>query len=111
VKKIFRSGVILVLVISIIAVGRSIYGQLSKFKEIYEAERTVQKLSSENTGLKSQSEQGKTSAFIEGRARDKLGYQKPGETLYVIDMEKEQQEQGGKAGQENWQKWVGILLR
>jgi cell division protein FtsB len=111
VKNIFRSGVVLVLVISIIAVGRSIYGQLSKFKEIYEAERTVQKLSSENTGLKSQSEQGKTSAFIEGRARDKLGLQQPGETLYVVDMGKEQQEQSGRESQENWQIWVELLLR
>src|SRR4030042_6454785 len=109
-KAILRSVVILVLIISVIAVGKNIYNQLSKFKEIYQAESKVQKLTKEQALLQSRLKEGNEQSFIEEQARDKLGYQQPGETLYVVDLRNSQSENGKGKIKENWQGWVDLLL-
>ena len=109
-KNIFRSGVILVLIISVIAVGKNIYNQLSKFKEIHQAESKVQKLTKEQALLQARLKEGNEQSFLEEQARDKLGYQQPGETLYVIDLKNGQSENGKEKVKENLQEWIDLLL-
>ena len=109
-RTIFRLSVILVLIIPTIAVGRNIASQLSKFKEIYQADKKVQQLSKEQADLKARLEKGNSPSFVEKEARNKLGFQQPGETLYVVDMEREQANQQRVVDKKNWQAWVDLLF-
>ena len=110
-KTLLRSLVILVLLILVTAVGRSVYNQLPKFKEIQQAERKAQKLSQEQTDLQSRQKEENSPSFVEGEARDKLGYQQPGEALYVVDIGEGKGGQREKKPKENWQEWFDLFFR
>ena len=93
------------------ALSKSIYSQASKFKEIYQAESEMQKLVKEQEDLKSALEKQKSTFFLEKQARDKLGYQKPGEVLYVVLDQEDARLEQEKIAKENWQAWVYFLFR
>jgi cell division protein FtsB len=105
-----RIIIILVLIALAVALGKNIYSQASKFKEIYQAESKVRKLSKENQELESKLEGEKDTFFLEKQARDKLGYQRWGETLYVIDTKERRAQETREESRENWQKWVDLIL-
>jgi cell division protein FtsL len=108
-KTLLRFIVIAILLISITAVGRSVYNQLSKFKEIQRAEEKAQKLSQEQSDLQSKLKKESDPSFVEKEARDKLSYQQPGETLYVIDTAKDESGQK-KEPKVNWQEWFDLFF-
>lgn len=105
-----RIIIILVLVALAAALGRNIYSQASKFKEIYQTESKVRILSKENQELENKLKREKDTFFLEKQARDKLGYQRWGEVLYVVDAKEKQAKDTEDKSRENWQKWVGLIL-
>ncbi len=111
-KNFFRAVVIIVLFAIVVGVGRSVYNQTSKFQEIYDAEGKAGQLQKENKKLKLALEEGKSNFSLERRARDKLGFQKPGDVLYVTiekDKASKQDEESKKLA--NWQSWLNLLFR
>lgn len=105
-----RIIIILVLVALAAALGRNIYSQASKFKEIYQAESKVRTLSKENQELEDKLKREKDTFFLEKQARDKLGYQRWGEVLYVVDAKERRAQETKEESRENWQKWVDLIL-
>jgi len=92
-----------------LAISKNVYNQILKFKDIQQTENKVQELAEKNTNLKAQKEEKNNPFFLEKEARDNLGYQKPGETLYVTkNVEEEQQRKKNK--QENWREWLNLLF-
>lgn len=111
-KTFFRAIVIISLLAIVVGVGRSVYNQTSKFQEIYNSEGKVAQLQKENEKLELALEEGKSNLSLEKRARDKLGFQKPGDVLYVVtekDKVSEQDEESKKLA--NWQAWLNLLFR
>ena len=111
-KTFFRAVVIIALLAVVVGVGRSVYNQTSKFQEIYKAEGKAAQLQKENENLELALEKGKSNFYLEIRARDKLGFQKPGDVLYVTP------EKGKASGKNeeskklaNWQAWLNLLFR
>jgi len=110
-KTTLRLIIILLLASTSLALGRSIYGQASKFKEIYQAESKVSQLTKEQEDLKATFEEKKRPGFLEKQARDKLGFQKPGETLYVVLNQEAAGEGQDRTTKENWEAWIDLLFR
>ena len=111
-KTFFRTVVTISLLAIVVGVSRSVYNQTSKFQEIYNAEGKAAQLQKENEELKLSLEEGKSNFSLEKQARDKLGFQKPGDVLYVItdkDKDLEQDEESKKLA--NWQAWLNLLFR
>ena len=111
-KNFFRVIVIIILFAIVVGVSRSVYNQTSKFQEIYDAEGKAGQLQKENKKLKLALEEGKSNFSLERRARDKLGFQKPGDVLYVTtekDKASKQDEEPKKLA--NWQSWLNLLFR
>jgi cell division protein FtsB len=110
-KRLLRSVVIIILVFASLALSRSIYNQASRFKEIYQAEDKVGKLTKEQKDLGTLLEKRKSAFFLEKQARDKLGFQRPGDVLYVIFSPGSVGEEKGKTNGKNWEDWVDLLFR
>ena len=111
VKTFFRSIVIIVLLAIVVGVGRSVYNQTSKFQEIYNAEGKVTQLQKENENLELALEDGKSNFALERLARDKLGFQKPGDVLYVIPEKSKSPKQEKSKKLAHWQDWLNLLFR
>ena len=110
-KTTLRLIIIIILVSASLILSKNIYTQASKFKEIYPAEAQVAELSKEQEALKSTLEKQTSAVFLEKQARDKLGFQKPGEIIYVVlDPEKSVQD-NEKTNKKNWEGGVGFILR
>lgn len=110
IKTFFRSSLVVLLLILIIAVSRSVYTQATKFQEIHKAESKATKLVKENKELKEELKGKQGNLFIEKQARDKLGFRKAGEVLYVLPKNSEPNEQELAEKQDNWQKWLELLF-
>lgn len=111
-KTFLRFIVVIALLAIVVGVGRSVYNQTLKFQEIYKAEGKVGELQKENKRLKIALEEGRGSFFLEKQARDKLGFQKPGDVLYVITQKDKLLEEEQKEKKlANWQVWVSLLFR
>jgi len=99
-------------VISSVAIGKSIYSQASKFQEIYQAESEVRKLAKENENLKTALEEQKSPLSLERDVRDKLGFQKPGDVLFVVPQKEDILTNGSKKNtKKNWEEWFELLFR
>lgn len=94
-----------------LAIARSVYNQASKFKEIYQAEAKAGKLTREQEDLKAGLEKEKSSFFLEKQARDKLGFQRPGDVLYVILGPEGATPDKEKTSRKNWEAWLDFLFR
>jgi cell division protein FtsB len=101
--------VILILGVATTALVKDVYIQATKFKEISGIENKVNSASKENQELKKKLDQSKSSFSMEKEARSKLGYQKPGEVLYVVSLEGSNTKE--TSNQENWQMWVDLFFR
>src|SRR4030042_5315872 len=101
--------IILILGVATVALGKDVYVQATKFKEISSIENKVNNASKENEELKKKLDQSKSSFSMEKEARSKLGYQKPGEVLYVVSLEGINTKE--TASQENWQMWISLFFR
>ncbi len=111
-KTFFRSVIIIFLLAIVVGVGRSVYNQTLKFQEIYKAEGKAGKLQKENEKLKIALEEGKGNFFLEKQARDKLGFQKPGDVLYVVtEKDKILEEEQKTKKLANWKVWLNLLFR
>ena len=92
-----------------LALGRSIYTQANKFKEISKVEGEAQKLEGENESLKRELEKAKHPESLEKEARDKLGYQRAGEVLFVVEQ-KESPEEKKLKSKKSWQLWTELFF-
>ncbi|MDP2720976.1 MAG: septum formation initiator family protein [bacterium] len=110
-KKTAQLAILLVLISTLFALGKSIHGQLSRFNEIYRAESEESRLSRENSNLKTKLEKEKNSLFLETQARNKLGFMKPGDVLYVTSDQQKAEEEEQKKNKKNWQEWTDLLIR
>ncbi|HEX7456331.1 MAG TPA: septum formation initiator family protein [Candidatus Nanoarchaeia archaeon] len=106
-----RLVVVLILLASVIMLGKNIANQASKFKEIYQAEGEARKLADENENLRTDLDKEKSSFSLEGEARDKLGYQKKGEVLYVIPNQGNLTQKNDREARQNWEEWLDLILR
>src|SRR4030042_3761205 len=100
--------IILLLSTVTLALSKDVYTQFKKFREISNIENKVQKSAEENKELEEKLEESKTEFSLEKEARSKLGYQKRGEVLYVVDLGGADKETTKK--KENWQKWLDLFL-
>jgi cell division protein FtsB len=106
----FRILIVIVLLVVIATIGKSVYNQTLKFKEITQAESKVSLLEKENHKLESVLEKGKTNFFLEKQARDKLGFQKPGDVLYVVPKKEKSLEKENVSETENWRQWLNLFF-
>ena len=106
-----RLIIIIIFVFVSLAIARSIYNQTSKFKEIYQAESKAGKLTKEQEDLEADLEKKKSPGFLEKQARDKLGFQKPGDVLYVIFGQEGAALENEKISRKNWEAWIDFLFR
>jgi cell division protein FtsB len=106
-----RLIIILVLLTSAVGLGKNIHSQASKFKEIYQVESEVKDLTSESKELNKKLGEEKDSFFLEKQARDKLGYQRKGEILYVVPTKENKTKENKEESRENWQRWADLILR
>ncbi|MEX0621998.1 MAG: septum formation initiator family protein [Candidatus Woykebacteria bacterium] len=109
-KTFLRFLVITLLLVIIVALSRSVYDQASKFQKIHEAEGKAKVLEKQNEELKETLENERGSFSLERQARDKLGYQKPGEVLYVVPQSQKAEEKEKSEDLENWEKWFNLLF-
>ncbi|OGY25675.1 MAG: hypothetical protein A2Z11_04440 [Candidatus Woykebacteria bacterium RBG_16_43_9] len=110
-KTFFRSLILVILLVTITAIGRSVYNQSSKFKEINRAESKVSQLEKENEKLKTTLGEENSNFFLEKQARDKLGYQKSGDVLYVVPEKEKASNEEKIAKISNWKEWINLLFR
>lgn len=110
-KTFFRAFIIFGLFAIALGIGRSVYNQSTKFQEIYNVEGKGAQLQKENENLKLALEEGKSSFSLEKQARDKLGFQKPGDVLYVTPEKDKAAKQGESKKLANWQEWLNLLFR
>ena len=106
-----RFIVVFMLIALVVALGKNIVGQASKFKEIYQAETEIRQFTKENQELQNKLKKEQNSFFLEKQSRDKLGYQKQGETLYVVDTKESRERETKEEPKENWQEWLGLILK
>ncbi len=106
-----RFIVVFILIALVMALGKNIAGQASKFKEIYQAETEVRQLAKESQELQNKLKKEQNAFFLEKQSRDKLGYQKQGEILYVVDTKESQERETKEESKENWQEWLGLILK
>lgn len=95
---------------SALALGKDIYDQYNKFEEIRVIEQEAERIKNENTALKKDLEEKKTPFTLEKEARDKLGYKKEGDTLYVVDVGDKQALREVEAS-DNWREWVDLFFK
>lgn len=110
IKTFLRFSLVVFLLILIIVVSRNVYTQTTKFQEIQKAESRAAKLSKENKKLTEELKGKQSTFFVEKQARDKLGFQKAGEVLYVLPKSSDPNEQESSKRQDNWQKWLQLLF-
>lgn len=109
-KNFLRVVIIAVMVVFSSALIRNVYSQVQKFQEISKTETQAQDLEYKNKVLSEKLEKSKTGVEQEKQARDKLGYQKPGDTLYVVDFKGANQDQNDQPIDKNWRSWFSLLL-
>ena len=111
-KKTAQILIIVLLIASSITLTKNIHGQFSRFNEIYQAEREVRQLTQKENDLNKELAQVKSPFNLEKEARDKLGYQKTGEVLFVLPeqaiLEEKAKEESKK---KNWEEWRDLVLR
>lgn len=88
-KRIFYSRylsylLILILIFSLISLGREVSNRLSLKKQLSRTENQVKEIETENQKFLEEIESMQTEYFKEKAARLKLGLQKPGEHMIVI---------------------------
>ena len=111
-KKTAQVLVIILLVVASITLTKNIHSQFSRFKEIYEAEREVGQLTQKKNVLRKELDEVKSSFNLEKEARNKLGYQKPGEVLFVVPEQEILEEKAKEeAKNKNWEEWRDLVLR
>ena len=110
-KTTLRLIIIIILVFASLTIAKSVYNQASKFKEIYQAEGKVAKFTQQQQDLKTTLENKKSPEFVEKQARDKLGFQKPGDVLYVILGPEGTSQETERSSQKNWEEWIDFLFR
>lgn len=110
-KIIFQIGIIGLLLFSLVALGKDIYSQYTKFSEIREVENEAQALKNKNVDLKKELEEKNNPFSLEKGARNKLGYQKRGETLYVVDIKDAQTAAEEREKGENWKEWAELFFQ
>ncbi len=106
---IFKMFVIGILLLTAAALFQDIYKKAQNFEEIGKVEKQAGDLEKQNKVLKESVEKSQIPLSLEKQARDKLGYQKPGETLYVTDLG-QQAGKNEKKREDNWQGWVKLFL-
>ena len=109
-KSFFRLIIFTVLFFSILALVKDIYNQYNKFEEIRVIEQEAERIKNENTDLVKEFEEKKTPFTLEKEARDKLGYKKEGDTLYVVDVGDKQASRKEEAI-DNWKEWVDLFFK
>ena len=97
------------MILAVVALGRDIFDQVDKFKEIAATEYQAQKLAQDNNALKEKLKEAGSSYALEKQAREKLGYQRPGDVLYVVELGDKESEEREKT-KENWRQWYDFLL-
>lgn len=110
-KKTAQILIIVLLIAASVTLGKNIHSQSSRFKEIYEAEREVGNLMGINKVLERKLEKVKSNFNLEKEARDKLGYQKPGEVLFVVPESEVSEEKAKEKAKKNWEQWLEIVMR
>jgi cell division protein FtsB len=109
-KLFLRLLVMVVLLFSILALGKDVYDQLDKFEEIKKVEKESEKLTRQGEELEERLKDEKSPFYLEKQARDKLSYKRAGDTLYVVDVE-DSREIEKKKTRENWEAWFELFFR
>lgn len=108
-RNFLRLVVFLILIISIVTLGKDVYTQIKKFEEIRQVELESKKLAEENKALKEKQKNEYSQFSLEKQARDKLNYKKEGEVLYVVPLQSRDEQPIGEP--ENWMKWYELFFR
>ncbi len=103
--------IIVLLITASVTLGKNIHSQISRFKEIYETEREVGNLTGVNKDLEKELEKVKSDFNLVKEARDKLGYQKPGEVLFVVPEQEVSEEKAKEKANKIWEQWVELVMR
>src|SRR4030067_3771815 len=111
-KKTAQILVIILLIAASITLTKNIHSQFSRFKEIYRADREVRQQTQKKNILRKELDEVKSPFNLEKEARDKLGYQKPGEVLFVVPEQEILEEKAKEeAKKKNWEERRGLDLR
>ena len=111
-KKTAQLLIVILLVAASITLAKNIHSQFSRFKEIYKAEREVRQLTQKKNILRKELDEVKSPFNLEKEARNKLGYQKPGEVLFVLPEQEILEEKAKEeAKKKNWEEWRDLVLR
>ena len=111
-KRTAQIVIIFLLIVASVTLGKNIHGQFSRFKEIYGAEKDARELSQKKHTLEKELERVRSSFNLEKEARDKLGYQKPGEVLFVVPEQEILEEQTGQTVKKrNWEGWRDLVFK
>jgi cell division protein FtsB len=100
---------IVILVVLSVSISRGIYTQWTKLRDIQKSEEKINLLTQENSSLQNQLNESQTPFFIEKEARDKLGYQRPGEVLYLVEEENAGQAEI-QAKKPVWKQWLEFVF-
>jgi cell division protein FtsB len=99
------------LVFACVSLSRSIWDSYQKLGVLKASDAEIKKLQAENERLKNEVEYRKTPFYIEKSAREKLGYGKNGETIYVVEnLATGSAEVDETASLPNWQRWVKLFF-
>ena len=109
-KAFVRVAILVILITSIITLGRDIFSQVKQFDEIRQVESESNRLSAENQLLKEKQKNENSEFSLEKQVRDKLNYKKDGETLYVVEVQ-DKDEKSLANREENWKEWYELFFR
>jgi len=102
--------ILVILITSIITLGRDIFSQVKKFEEIRQVETESNRLASENHILKEKQKNENSEFSLEKQVRDKLSYKKEGDTLYVVELHNKDEKRLADR-EENWKEWYELFFR
>jgi cell division protein FtsB len=109
-KSLLQLAAIGLLLSLMIVLSKGIFEQWAKLNDLQKVEGKVNQLKGENIELKTELEEQKSLFNIERQARDKLGFKRPGEVLYVIGQDERTKAGKAEGKERNWELWLDFLF-
>lgn len=99
-----------VLLSSMFFLSKGIFEQWSKLNDLQKVEDQVGLLRDDNISLKAELGEQASTFNLERQARDKLGYKRPGEVLYVVRQGDGENSDSKQEKTENWKLWMEFIF-